>query len=314
MKQTFKKAMLAAVAVGAMASMAPAHADVMAGAMVNMTNFLLKKSDGTTLDRSDFGFLTFTSSADQSATLNGVGPSNSAAGVVPINFAPICTGGACPVIAADAFPKLFAPTIPGNYSAADQLEAGAPITGLDGFAGAAHIANGSYTGLTAGSVEGSSNSNNNLNASIVFALAQAGGITASFDVDAYLQAAITANEQFPGFGTASYQMDFTLTNLSTNTVVWTFAPDLFGNGVKTVSLNAPLPVDIQTFQDTGGALSFSSTTPGLIAGQLYQFSARIQTNADALRVAAVPEPGSLGLAGVGLIAAALGFRRRKLVK
>lgn len=310
MKTLHKTALLATAAFSALVVMTPAQADVMSGAMVNMTNFVLKGSNGVQLDKANFSFLTYTSSADQSVDLSGfLGLSNTGTGG-GINFAPICLGAACnPILPNDTFPKLFSPPTPGNYAAADQLETGAPITGITGFSSPAHIANGSYAGLTAGTVAASSTSNNNLNASVVFKLAQVSGVSASFMVDAYLQAAVTAGELFPGFATASYQMDFTLKDLSTNSNIWTYAPDLFGNGVHTVSLNAPLPFDIQTFENTGGAIAFTSTTAALNNTDLYQLSARINTNADAQRV--IPEPGTLGLLGLALLAAGgVSIRRR----
>ncbi len=300
----FRTKLLPLAAAGALAlAAAPAQAYVMASSMVKMTDFVIKGSNGNQLDASDFSFLTFTNSADQSVALTGFATvsNSSASASTPIDFAPICVGAACnPIVPDNTFPKLFAPPATGNYSAADQQEAGAPITGLSGFGSPATVANGSYVGLDTGDVDGSANSNNNLNSSFTFSLTQATGITFEFKVDAYLQAAVQAfpTETFPAFATASYQMDFTITNVSTQDQVWTFAPDLFGGGVKTLSLNAPLPIDVELTKNTGGPKSFSSTTPILEAGTLYQLSARIQTNADAARV---PEPATLSILGIGLL-------------
>lgn len=295
-------ALLAATALSAV-MVSPANAYVMAGSMVKMTNFVIQGSNGNTLDYvNDFSFLTFTSSADQSVGLTGFADISNAGNMAPIDFAPICLGAGCnPILPNNSFPKLTAPPTPLNYAAADQEEGGAPISSLPGgFPTGATVANGSYVGIDTGSAVGSGNSNNNLNSSFVFSLNQDQGITFDFDVDAFLQSALTSDENFPSFATASYQMDFTITNLTAGgTTVWTYSPDLFGDGTKTISLNAPLPIDVEAIRDTGGAVNFTSTTAALTAGTLYQLSARIQTNADAGRE--VPAPAVLALMAIGLL-------------
>ncbi|HDZ78662.1 MAG TPA: PEP-CTERM sorting domain-containing protein, partial [Gammaproteobacteria bacterium] len=91
--------------------------------------------------------------------------------------------------------------------------------------------------------------------------------------------------------------------------VWTYSPDLFGDGVKSLSLNAPTPLglDFEIIRDTGGAVGFTNTTPGLLAGNPYQLSARITTLADSARI---PEPMILSLLGLGLFGLGAVRRRR----
>lgn len=314
--KTFQKRALTVAVTALVAGVmsAPAQAYVMGSSVVEMTNFQIKDSSGAALDKNtDFASLTFTSSADQSVDLTGYAPISISSISAPIDFTPICLGAACnPFLSNNSFPHPLALPATGNYVAADQQEFGAPINNLPGFPLGATVASGSYVGLDTGlKVAGSANSNNNLNSSFTFAVNKSQALTFTFDVDAYLQVAISAfpSETYPAFATASYQMDFTIYNLQADEVVWTYAPDLFGNGVKTLSLNAPLPVDLQSIKQTSGTVSFvSGQTPVLAAGTLYQLSARIQTNADAARV---PEPAILGLLGVGLIGLGAARRSRK---
>lgn len=312
-----KLTLLATAAASAFLMTAPAHADVMATSVVNFNNFTLS-SGGSQLDyNKDFNFLTYTSSAGYTINLTGFAGQTASSTLPPVNLPAICIGAGCnaSLTTDNLFPHLIPPPNPGNYSAADQMETGAPILNVPGgFASPAQVQNGSFVGLTAGNAAGHSEATNNLNSSLIFKLKDASlGVKLDFDVNAYMQAFVSAGELFPGFATASYQIDFTLTNLSAGgAVVFTYSPDVFGNGSKTISLNAPLPVDINVVYDTLGNKSFSATTGALNNTDLYQLSARVQTNTDAQRV--VPEPGSLSLIGLALLGAGAASRRLRSKK
>ncbi len=314
----FKHKTLAIAMAGTLGAIAavPAQADVMASSVVNITNFVIKGSNGAQLDVSDLSFFTFTTSADTSSDFNGAGFSNSSSSALgPINFAVDAVGPDAGAFLAtygadDSFIKPTLAGIVGSYAAADQTESGSPVTGIAGFAGNAQVGNASYAAVISGvNGDASSNSNNNLNSSFIFSLNQATGITFEFNADAFLQAAVTSDEQFPAFATASSQVEFTITDLTTGLEVFNYSPELFGAGQgNTISLNAPLPIDIELTRTTGGSQAFSTTTGTLAAGTLFQLSARVQTNVDATRV---PEPAMISLMGIGLLGMGLGRMRRR---
>ncbi len=305
----------AALAIsGALAVGAPsvANANVMASAVLETSNFLVRNAaDTATLDASAFSFLTFTNSGGYAGTLVGTPGYNASGSTTGLDLPVACVGSGCGAFNAaygvnNSFTHLIPPPV-GNYSAADQKEAGAPITGIPGLAAPASVANGSYAGLTSVNGLSHSTSTNNLNASLIFTPVAAGAVRFKFTAAAYLQTYVTANENFPAFATASYTLDFTLVDLSLGgAVVSTIAPDVFGNGVNSISLNAPLPIDINQVQN--GSVDVNFLTPVLLTGHLYQLSARNNVNADAQRQ--IPEPESLLLMGIGLLGLALGRKKR----
>lgn len=325
--KTITSALASAGIVALVATSGSAQAGAMSGAMVNMTNFqILKSTDGGatsagTVAFADLSQLSFTSTMDMQATLNGTTTGNidqtSQTFSNGIDAPATCVGtgciGAINFTTDNLFPEPVAP-VQGNYAAVDQLETGSPITGLTGYSGLADIANGAYVGLATGGGSATTTSNNNLQASWQFTVAS--GINAlafDFDLAVFLQAFLDFGEESPTFATANYDINFTLSCLSgTDCGLFglpsvAFAPSILPGSTKTVSLNAPLASGVEVSLTNSGHQN-SGFIP-VIAGTSLQLSARINTLADLVRVE-VPEPGVLALLGLGLFGIRATLRKK----
>lgn len=316
---TLRKTALTAIAVATMAATAPSQADVMASSVVQLEDFeIYLSADGATrgaqADISDFASLNFTSTADISGTLNAAG-FNEGSADPNTDLPATCVGSGCGALGLgeNTFPNIAPPPV-GDYVAADQLETGSPVTGVtdnDGnlLGSPAIIKNAAYAGLANGVGDGTANANNGLTSQFTFGVAQDTFLEFSGFVSAFLMVAITGDEVAPASAIASYDFSFSILNLSTGATEFTFEPDLFGNGLGEIGLSAPLPFDIDVTLNNPG-VNFSAFTGLLEEGNLYQLTARSQSNVDITRT--VPEPGVLALFGLGLVAAGITRRRRRI--
>lgn len=330
----------AVILSGVIALMATgAKADILATSVLEMTDFLIyggiavDGSGGTVLDASDFSSLSYTGSADINGNL-GSSTYTDGSTTIPIDLTLQCVGdcgsGSATGVTENGFEILSSalgdPV--NNYSIADSYESGAPITGT-GLTGSATVSNGSWVGIEYGTTDASANSNNNLNGSFTFAVNndQTNGIRLDFDARAYLEAYVDTYEIPDAFATAFMEVTFTIT-ADNGTKVLDWSPNgSTGNAEvgteisddidlnETISRVATTTVPLTTggIHTAGSATTgfFSIQTLALTAGTEYTLSFRINANADGKRVAvSVPEPGMVGMLGLGVLA--LGFARRRV--
>lgn len=265
-----------------------AHAGVSATALFEVDNFQVKGSDGQVLDAdTDFvvNSLVWTGGADEDVSLDTATDSrslpNSTTGV---DFPAICVGD-CPQIGENTFPVISgAPST--NYATADQIETGSPIINLGSFTFPARVGNGAYVGIATGAQEGSTNSNNNLEANWTFQLAHPGGITFEGDVRVYTECFVGSGEIAPGKAEAAHSFSLTITDLNTGQVVFQTSPSTLNQSVACNASDLGFDLHLSGTHTLGAAtpVSLSITTPPLNNTSIYQLSIRNNVNADAARI------------------------------
>lgn len=336
-----KKLSLALAGAGLLTLALPGavQAGALATSVLQMSGFSIEKSPGVAFDiTTDFALIVPSSSASIDATYNGAGTS-SAGGPSPtgqIDLLPVCSGPGCPGVANNVFPYLTNPPA-GQFVAADQNEGGTPVAGQVFPVGhpdagkpipvGAIVESGSWAILT-GNAPGpnAAGANNQLSTTFIFTVAAAGTMTFKFDAKHYQESFLSADLNFPSSAQTSSQFFFKIT--SVGVTIFDFTPDgIAGNAtgasgeVDPFSLNASTSRIAPFNQITGTtrilscatpgvacAGSFSATTAILTPGVEYELNATLKTTAAA--VVLIPEPGVLGLLGLGLLGLGTTLRRK----
>jgi len=339
-----KRSALGLALAGSLGLAAPsANAGAMATAILDLQN-LLFIDPGTGLPLANGTNVTvigFSQNANATATLNGTTVGVSVPSGIGIDIAPQCLGAGCgdPRLASNTFGSAGVystvagdPSPPGSpVSQSDQLESGSPVSGVsDGMGGflatPARVAASSTTSLF-GNSSGDADANNGITAQFTFILTSDGTVRIEFDATAYLETfvqflPITLGES----AQASYDVSFSVDNLTTGMNVFSWTPDGAGGGITggtelldpfdlndTISNTDILggnffrPGGIFNVKGSTATGSFAALTPVLAVGDSYQLTARMGTRVD---VASVPEPGTLGLLGLALVGIGYFGRRR----
>lgn len=306
-KQVIKGSVIALACAGIMGN---AQAGALATSTLTMSNFQLLHSNGTVYSNTDLSGLVANSSANITATYNGVSPPAGSYGPTPLpnnDLNPVCAGSCSTITNNSLFtnPPLTAP-ISGNFVAADQNEQNSPIAGLGTPVGA-NVQSAAIANLSGQSLgPNTASSTNQLSSTWQFTLAQADSMTFSFDTSIYQESYLSPDAQFPSSAKTSSQFNFTITDLRTNAILFSFS-DSSLNGQT--SRNAPyvgttlLPGETLGNPLTQTWLVSSSILP---VGDILQLDGTLKTTAAAIFV---PEPGALALMGIGLLGLVVGSRK-----
>ncbi|WP_028105173.1 EDSAP-1 family PEP-CTERM protein [Pseudoduganella violaceinigra] len=306
---TFRKTLLASAAVLAVGlASAPVQASTFASSILDISNFRLLHSGGAAYSTSDFTILQGTNDAHATASLNGVFAAGASS--IPIltgtpNVAHQCVGGGCPVLGNNNFnPFPSPPPVPGSFGYADQDLSGAAIV-INGNPAGAH-ARTRADASTATNAIASGNSDVGTSTTFAFTLGASDTMQIAFDAKPYTQVYVSPGSGPDANANARLSWSINIINLSTGTSVFTYAPGAL-NADSVLSRTDGSP-GILTYAPAFAA--FGGLTPLLVAGTTYQITIQHNTLANTLQQE-LPEPDSVAVLAVGLLAMSAALRRRK---
>lgn len=309
MKMICKQWLATAAVVAASFASVPAQASTFASAILDINNFRLLHSGGTAYSTTDFTVLTGTNDAHATASLNGVFANGAQSfgilsGVQP-NVLQQCVGAPCPPLPQNNFlPFPSPPPVPGTFGYADQDLTGAAIT-IGATPAGAH-ARTRADASTALNAIASGNSDVGTSTTFAFTLGAADTMTISFDGTPYSQAFVSAGSGPTANANARLSWSINIIDLATNTSIFSYSPPEL-NGLSAVSRTDGMP-GLTTYNP--GTSAFLAITPLLLAGTTYQITIEHNTLANALQQE-LPEPGSMAVLAMGMLAMSLSMRRRK---
>lgn len=300
--------MSAAVASLCFGVMGQAQADAFAQSILNISNFRLLHSSGTAFTPADFGLLDGVNSAHARSSLNGV-----TATAAPQDFSILSgmnpdvthqfVGLPNPPRAENDFtPFPTPPAVPGTFGYADQNLTGSAIAVGGNPAGASAQTRADASLQLNGSASGDSDVGTSTTFS--FTLGVGDSMTFAFDATPFTQAYTTAGPATNAIARLSWSLN--IVNQSTGEIVYVYQPGEL-NGLANASRTGTF-AGLTTYNP--GTLSFSGTSPLLNNTDVYQLTIQHNTLANALQSAAVPEPATLAIFGLGLLGMSALRRRR----
>ncbi|MTW13939.1 hypothetical protein GM658_25325 [Pseudoduganella eburnea] len=306
---TFRKSLLAtaaALAVGI--ASAPAQASTFASAILDINNFRLLHSSGAAYSSTDFTILQGTNDAHATAALNNVFANGTSS--IPIlagtpNVPHQCVGAPCPALANNDFtPFPSPPPVPGSFGYADQDLTGASIT-IGATPAGAHARTRADASTAMNSIA-SGNSDVGTSTTFQFTLGGSDTMTVAFDATPYTQAYVSLGSGPDANANARLSWSINIVDLTTRLPVFTYAPhELNADSVRSRTDAMP---GILTY--TLPTAAYGSTSPLLSAGTSYQITIQHNTLANALQQE-LPEPDSVAVLAVGMLAMSIALRRRK---